>query len=64
MAQREDVEVESGTRARDSSARRKQGDQHGHRRVGSLSALADKFNGANAYGLFSGHTLQFAPTRL
>ena len=41
MAESEDLEVESGTRARHPSERRQKGDQHGHHRVGSLSLLAD-----------------------
>jgi hypothetical protein len=47
MAKSEDLEMDSGTRALHSSEHRREPDQHGHHRLGSLSLVADKFNGAN-----------------
>ncbi len=53
MAQSKYLEVKRGSRHRQASERQQHRNQHGHHREESLSTAAEKFNGVNAYGVFS-----------
>jgi hypothetical protein len=55
MAQGEHFEVECRARLCQSAERQNKRDQQGCHRPESLSPVAGKFNGSNAYGVFRRH---------
>jgi hypothetical protein len=53
MAEREDLQVQSGARSHHASEHRQPRHQHGHHRGQSLPVAVGIFNGLNAYRDFS-----------
>jgi hypothetical protein len=57
MAERQDLKVQSRTRPEHAGDSRQNGNQHRHHREQSLPGAIRKFNGFNAYDVFSTDTL-------
>jgi hypothetical protein len=56
MVEREDLEVQRGTRTLHASERRQEGNPHGGHRQQRLPVPADNCNGLNTHDLFGRHT--------